>query len=104
MMYNLRFAPEIEVEVLKARKWYNFKSIGLGDEFLELFYASTLEIQENPLLYPKIHKYFHRRLMFRFPYAIYYRFENDEIVILGCFHTSRNPNFITSSIEKRDKY
>ena len=47
---------------------------GLGEEYLKMFYAcvSEREISKNPLLYPKVYSEFRRRLLRRFPYAIYF--------------------------------
>ena len=73
MTYTLRFLPEVEDDAIAAYMWYEEKSHGLGEDFLRMFYAFSTEIQRNPLLYPEVYNKFRRRLLRRFPYAIYYR-------------------------------
>ncbi len=72
MTFTLHFVPEIEEDLIAGYTWYEEKSPGLGEEFIRMFYACAGEIPRNPLLYPKIHNEFRRRLLRRFPYAIYF--------------------------------
>jgi hypothetical protein len=44
MNYTLRFIPEVEEDVISGYAWYESKSVGLGEEFLRVFYASSREI------------------------------------------------------------
>ena len=48
MIYSLSFRPEVEVDVISGYVWYEQKSVGLGDEFLRVFYACAREIPRNP--------------------------------------------------------
>lgn len=45
---------------------------------------------------------FRRRLLRRFPYAIYFGIENDTIVVFGLFHCARNPRTIRAQLQDRD--
>ena len=53
--------------------------------------ASLASIQRNPTAYAIVHKQMRRALLRRFPYGVIYLIGNNEIVVLGCFHASRNP-------------
>jgi plasmid stabilization system protein ParE len=103
MSYTLRFLPEVEGDVLTAHAWYEEKAPGLGEEFLRIFYASTGEIQRNPLLYVKVYSEFRRCLLRRFPYAVYFRIEDREIIVFGLFHGARDPRTIRRNLEDRDE-
>lgn len=72
MKFTLRFLPEVEEDAIAGFTWYEEKAIGLGEEFLRMFYAYSAEISRNPQLFPKVYREFRRRLLRRFPYAIYY--------------------------------
>ena len=63
MKYSLHFLLEVEDDAFSVRSWYESKSVGLGDEFLNLFYENALDITDNPLLYQKVHGEVRRRLM-----------------------------------------
>jgi hypothetical protein len=102
MTYDLRFLPEIEEDVIGSYLWYEAKSSGLGEDFLRVFYACAGEIPRNPLLYPKIYREFRRRLLRRFPYAIYYMIEDNNIIVFGLFHCARDPYSIRLTLQGRE--
>ncbi len=52
MTYMLRFFHEIEEDIMSGCAWYESISPGLGEEFLRIFYAYTVEMTLNPPLYP----------------------------------------------------
>ena len=83
MTYVLCSVPEVEEDAVAAYAWYEEKAQGLGEEFLRAFYACTNEIARTPMISPVVRQEFRRRLLRRFPYAIYFRVENDEVVIFG---------------------
>ena len=78
MTYVLRFLPEVEDDALSGYAWYEGKAQGLGHEFLRTFYVCANEVLRNPLISPKVHREFRRRLLRRFPYAVYFRMEDNE--------------------------
>lgn len=97
MTYALRFLPEVEDDVIAAYAWYEEKAPELGEEFLQVFYAYAGSILQNPLLYPKVHLDFRRRLLIRFPYAVYFRIEGNAIIVYGLFHCARKPRTIKTA-------
>ncbi|OGX44560.1 MAG: hypothetical protein A3G37_00010 [Omnitrophica WOR_2 bacterium RIFCSPLOWO2_12_FULL_46_30] len=101
MRYLLSFLPEVEEDAVSAYVWYEEKYKGLGEEFLRAFYASTAEIARTPNLYPKIYKNFHRKLLKRFPYAVYFLIESGAVIVYGLFHCARNPYLIQEKINNR---
>jgi hypothetical protein len=103
MTYTLRFLPEVEGDAINGYVWYEAKSGGLGEDFLRMFYACANEIPLNPLLYKKIYQDFRRRLLRRFPYAIYFTIEKNQITVFGLFHCARNPRAINEELQDREK-
>ncbi|MDO8749466.1 MAG: type II toxin-antitoxin system RelE/ParE family toxin [Candidatus Omnitrophota bacterium] len=101
MRYLLSFLPEVEEDTVSAYIWYEEKSKGLGEEFLRAFYASAAEIARTPNLYPKIYKNFHRKLLKRFPYVVYFLIESGSVIVYGLFHCARNPYSIQGKIDDR---
>jgi hypothetical protein len=99
--YSLVFLPEVAADIQDAFDWYQKISMGLGHEFLRVFFANTGELQWNPEINRKMFADFRRRLMSRFPYAIYYRLEEARIIIYGAFHCARNPKTIRNAISTR---
>jgi toxin ParE1/3/4 len=103
MTYTLRFLPEVEEDLIGGYLWYESKSPGLGEEFLRIFYACAGEIPQNPLLYPKVYSEFRRRLLRRFPYAIYFVIKDDQIIVFGLFHCARDPRIIRVKLRDREE-
>jgi toxin ParE1/3/4 len=103
MTYTLRFLPAVEEDAIGGYAWYESKSPGLGEDFLRLFYACANEIPRNPLLYPRVYGEFRRRLLRRFPYAIYFMLIEDLVVVIGLFHCARAPRTVRKKLKGREK-
>lgn len=103
MTYTLRFLPEVEQDAIGGYMWYESKSPGLGEEFLRIFYACAGDIPKNPLLYQKVHGEFRRRLLRRFPYAIYFVVKDDQVIVFGLFHCARDPRTIRMGLRDREE-
>ena len=101
MTYTLRFLPEVEDDAISGFSWYETKSPGLGDEFLRMFYACAGDIPRHPLLYQRAHNEFRRCLLRRFPYAIYFTINNDNIIVAGLFYCARAPRVVGSMLQSR---
>ena len=91
MLPEIVIRPEAEAEISEAFRWYEDKNEGLGSEFMRALDASLSYIQRNPMAYAVIHKQMRRALLRRFPYSVIYLIEGGKIVVLACFHASRDP-------------
>lgn len=102
MKFDLSFLPEIEGDVMAGYHWYEGRAFGLGEEFLRTFYARANELSYNALLCRKVYGEFRRCLLRRFPYAVYFRIEGNEIIVFGLFHCARDPRTVESQLSGRD--
>lgn len=83
--------PEATDELLEERSWYEARAPGLGLEFTRAVQACIATVRRDPEAFPVVHRDVRRALLRRFPYGLYYRVEEDGIVLLACFHASRDP-------------
>ena len=90
-MHRIRFVKEALFDVEDIVIWYEKQRIGLSYDFELCLEAGLDEISRNPDAFQKKYKNIKIRFISRFPYGIHYRFEKDEIVVIGVFHTSRSP-------------
>lgn len=90
-MRRLVIRPEAEADVSEAARWYEDRWNGLGTEFVEEVDRALEAIAEEPLRHPRAWAAVRRALTRRFPYAIFYLFENDVVTVLAVLHTSRRP-------------
>ncbi|MHA1682326.1 MAG: type II toxin-antitoxin system RelE/ParE family toxin [Promethearchaeota archaeon] len=101
MNYTLVIHPEVGNDALLAYNWYEAKSLGLGEEFLRVFYSCISEIENQPLIFQKVEGECRRNLLRRFPYCVYYIIKKDQVIILGLFHSARDPRKITKFLKQR---
>jgi toxin ParE1/3/4 len=82
---------EAEAELAEAFSWYEGRAQGLGTEFTRAVRAAFALISRNPEQFPRVRGDVRRALVRRFPYAVYYIAEDDQISILAVIHTRRHP-------------
>lgn len=83
--------PAAAADVEDAWRWYEARREGLGDEFLEVVRAAIESIGAYPESAPVVHRDIRRRLLKRFPYGLFYRLIEGQVVVVACFHAKRNP-------------
>lgn len=91
MSFRLVFRPQAQDELLSARDWYEEHREGLGDTFVVAVDAAVASILEYPMSYPYVHGEIRRAVLARFPYGVFYRVLDNEVVILGVVHGHRDP-------------
>jgi len=89
MRVHLRSEAEADIE--GAARWYERQRGDLGDEFLDEVSMAVAAISDNPRLYPVVHRNTRRALIHRFPFGIYYRVEEEAIIVIAVMHGSRHP-------------
>jgi len=103
MTYRLRFVPDVEEDLISGYRWYEEKAPGLGEEFLRMFHACVDEVQRHPLAALEIGGAFRRRLLRRFPYAVYFKTVRNEVIVSGVFHCARDPRFLKTKLRERNR-
>ncbi len=92
-MKMVRFLRPAELELLDAAQYYELQATGLGSEFLDKIDAAIEDIREHPDRWPILKTNIRRRLVHRFPYALLYRVDSDEIIIQATMHLRRRPDY-----------
>jgi len=86
----LRRVAELEYDDSIA--WYEREREGLGLEFRAAIEKCFQRIADNPDLFPKIRGEVRRAVVLgRFSFVIHFLIEEERILILSVFHTSRDP-------------
>ncbi len=91
MTFEVRLRPEAEQDLSDAAFWYEGQRPGLGKQFLDEVLAIFSMIAETPVMYPTVHRNTRRAVVHRFPFSVYYRVEDAEVVVVAVMHGSRNP-------------
>src|SRR3989442_1004079 len=101
-MTQLRILPEVSDDIVKAAKWYCRERAELGMEFVGEAYVFIEEIFATPLTRRLVYKEYRRGFMRRFPYAVYYRVTQEEVIVSLVFHTARNPATLRRILRSRE--
>ena len=83
-----------------GRLFYQKQGEGLGEYFFDSLFSDI----DSLLLYAGIHQKvfgYHRLLSKRFPYAVYYTFEDDLVVVWRVLDLRRHPDKIRQALEYR---
>jgi plasmid stabilization system protein ParE len=86
----VRLREEAERDLAAAAAWYEQQRAGLGHESLDEALSAFHLIAEQALSYPVVHRN-SRALMTYFPFGVYFRVEQPQIVVVAIIHGSRHP-------------
>ncbi len=92
-MKKIIFLPLAEQEMNEAAIFYETRSRGLGQAFLSAIKRETDDITHKPRAYPVQRNGIRRKLVRRFPYAILYSEEEEQIVVIAVMHLHRAPDY-----------
>lgn len=90
-MKSIIFRSAAAADVEDAYRWYETQRAGLGEEFLSALRTVSESVRAHPEQWPIIHRQTRRALLWRFPYGLYYRVFEEQIVVVACFHAKRDP-------------
>lgn len=91
MKRHSRLTREAEAELAEAFDYYEAQLSGLGHEFVAAVEQQLERVVENPALYQVMHRGVRRAVMRRFPYGVFYLFEEGAVVVLAVEHQARDP-------------
>ena len=91
MTRRVVFRPQAENDALEVRQWYESRREGLGREFGVAMDEMVGRIADNPLAFQRAHGETRRAVLAQFPYAIYFRVEDEEVVVLA-LHGRQHPS------------
>jgi plasmid stabilization system protein ParE len=83
--------PEAEADTQSAFDWYEEQDQGLGDQFLGCLEEALSLIARHPGRYPIRFDEIRRILIRRFPYTVYFDYDDGAVYIYYVFHSSQNP-------------
>jgi plasmid stabilization system protein ParE len=94
MSYSYRLHPLVQQDMEASYSWYEDKTEGLGERFLEAVEKTIKKITLNPESFgSKKRKAFREAKVEGFPFTITYRILSSraEIHIASIYHSRRNP-------------
>ncbi len=83
--------PDAAADLDDAFTWYEHRVPGLGSEFTRAVRVTFAAIERHPETYVRAQGEIRRAHVRRFPYAVYFVVEPDEIAIIAVAHTRHHP-------------
>lgn len=93
MPLKIVFTAAARDDVIEAQDWYAERSAALARRFRRALDRVVFGIAQNPLGFPVVWRDRVRRALVldRFPYALYFIVDDDQVMVIACFHASRDP-------------
>jgi len=92
-MRDYSFHPEASRELTDSIHYYNAISSKLAQSFVEEIEHAILSVRRNPTNWRLIKNGFRRYLVHRFPFGVYYNYDDSSVTIWAIMHLSRNPDY-----------
>lgn len=90
MIRLLVLTEHAELDLLETRDWYDQQRLGLGDDFMFAVDVCFAQIERTPEAFMFSHGQVRKTFLKKFPYVVLFRVTREEILIVGCLHTSRD--------------
>ena len=94
--------PAASLEISSARSWYEDISTELGNDFASAIAEAIELILSNPLIYADIGDGFHRAIIRRFPYQVFYRIGGSQISVLAVQHSHADRQALLEQATRRE--
>jgi len=82
-----------ELDLEEGFRFYESQASALGSYFLDSLFSDIDSLAYFGGIHPMLFGY-HRMLSKRFPFAVYYRFSDDEVLVFAILDCRRNPSWI----------
>ena len=92
MSHDVRVRLRARNDIEDAARWYESQQPNLGGEYLDEVAAAFEKLAENAQGDPEIHRGTRRLLLQRFPFGIFYRINDNAVIVVAVMHSSRDPN------------
>lgn len=98
---NARFIDACLAEIEEAIQWYANQSPELPERILSELQDAVEKLTPFPAAFHMVADPYRRVLLSKFPYALFFRVDPAEIVIVGFFHQHSDPAKWRELLESR---
>lgn len=103
-MTSVRYSAAALSELLAEFAYYDAREPGLGDRFAAAVEETIARAAAFPLVGSRTRANMRRMLVRGFPFAVVYRHDGPEIVIVAVAHHARYPSYWRSRVQDRWLY
>jgi toxin ParE1/3/4 len=103
MSYSILVRPKAKADIREAARWYEKHRPGLAAKFLLSVEQAIDRLRATPKMHQVVVDDIRRKLLQRFSYFLYYQVEESRVVVVGLFHTSRDPQAWQDRLEEENQ-
>ena len=96
---NIKILPIANEDLLNGYHFYEQQEKGIGSYFLDSLFSDIDSLLVYHGVHPLFFSKYHRLLSKRFPFAVYYTIENEDIVIYAVLDCRKKPAWIKGRFE-----
>ena len=96
---KIRILPSASQDLIDGFWFYEKQSEGLGSYFLDTLFSDIDSLAIYSGIHPIYFEKYHRLLSKRFPFAIYYRIENNITLVNAVLDCRQNPAWIRKKLK-----
>jgi len=90
-VWPVRFTQAARAELIEAQDWYEAKAPGLGRRFRAEIENVVERMAANPRQFAVVFKTLRRARAKKFPYSPFFSIEANDLLVVACFHSKRDP-------------
>ena len=98
-MIHVQISGDALDDLRDGFNFYEAQEPGLGDYFLSQLRADIDGLKVTSGIHRQPHKHLHRLLSRRFPFAIYYEFDESRALVIAVVDCRRDPAWIESHLD-----
>jgi hypothetical protein len=101
--FKIKIDPNAVIDIKDAANWYEEQLKGLGERFKNVIKKSINSLKINPLRCSIKYSQIRCMKIKYFPYLIHYfvNLDRNEVIILGCLNTYRDPEIRTDILKRK---
>jgi len=96
---KIRIEAPARNDLVEGYQFYEGSEDGLGEYFLSCLYSDIESLRIFGGIHRKEYRFLHRALSRKFPFAIYYIVEKDEVVIKAVLDCRRAPSWVRKKLK-----
>ena len=95
---KIRIIASASRDLLEGYRFYEKQAAGIGAYFLDSLYSDIDSLMISAGMHSVHFGRYHRLLSKRFPFAIYYRIEDQSVLVYAVLDCRRNPAWIRTKL------
>ena len=95
---KIRVLESARKDLVDGYYFYEKQSAGIGTYFLESVYSDIDTLTDNAGIHPINFGQYHRLLVSRFPFAVYYKYTEYTVLVYAVLDCRREPAWVRSKL------